>query len=102
MFLDFSHIAIGDPQAVFPQLTGELGRLNFSMNNLKIGVTARPRDLSGSGDGWRVMRLMWCTHSPAMARQMASLLRAWDRKLFLADEGGEPQGGPWWAFVLLR
>lgn len=102
MFLDFSHIAIGDPEAVFPRLTDELGRLEFSLRNLKTGVTARPRELPLPGGDWRVMRLMWCTHSPAMARQMASLLRAWDRKLFLPLEDGESSGGPWWAFALLN
>ncbi|MCF8035079.1 MAG: hypothetical protein K9K66_15180 [Desulfarculaceae bacterium] len=102
MFLDFSHITIGEPEAVFDRLSGQLGRLNFSSHNLKIGITARPRRMPAALDnGWRIMRLLWCTHSPAMARQMDSLLRAWDRKLYLPARPDEPPGGPWWAFALL-
>jgi len=103
MFLDFSRVTIGDPEAVFPGLADELGRLNFSATNLKTGVTSQPRQAPPASDnGWRVMRLLWCTHSLAKARQMASLLRAWDGKLFVPPDGGEPAAGPWWAFALLR
>ena len=103
MFLDFSQVIIGAPEAVFPRLSRELGRLNFSATNLKTGLTARPRGLAGQGEnGWRVVRLLWCTHSPALARRMAELLRAWDRKLYLAGEPLEAGPGPWWAYALVR
>jgi hypothetical protein len=92
MSLDYSEIMIGEPGEVMERLALRLGELNFSSANLKLGMSDDPcRVWRGQGgeEAWPVMKLLYLTHSPAQARQMADLLRAWDAKLFLRADLGQ-------------
>jgi hypothetical protein len=127
MSLDFSEIMIGPPEEVMERLAPRLGELNFASANLKLGVSDDPQQTwrdQGGELAWPLLKLLYLTHSPAQARRMAGLLRAWDAKLFLyvdlEDEEGPPplacgragrRGGPgrrarqaasFYAFALIR
>lgn len=86
MAIDYSEIRIGPPREVIEELLRRLGELNFNSANLKVGVTDKPCQARGEQGGeraWPVMKMLYLTHSPAQAQEMAGLLRAWDAKLFL-------------------
>jgi hypothetical protein len=107
--LDYSEVRLGAARAAFGQVSARAGELNLGSHNLKLGVTAQPRRMAAGLAGprpWRAMRLLWATRSPDQAREMAGLLRAWDRKLFADDpELSGPEDWPaatYYAFGLVR
>ncbi len=86
MAVDYSEMRIGPPREVFENLAHRLGELNFNSANMKLGVSDSPCQAHGAQGGervWPVMKMLYLTHSPIQAREMADLLRAWDAKLFL-------------------
>lgn len=97
MSLDYSEIIIGAPEEVMARLATRLGELNFASANLKTGVSDDPQRVwrgLGGEDSWPLLKLLYLTHSPAQARQMAGLLRAWDAKLFLRESLEEEDAYP--------
>lgn len=106
--LDYSEITIGDPPAVIDRLSERIGQLNFSARNIRLGVTDSPEaafQRHGGHGSWSVMKLLYVTRSFAKARQMGSLLRAYDAKLFVDDEQLAlmgPQASSYYAYALIR
>lgn len=110
MSIDYSEVMIGAPAEVFDAISRRLGDFNLHCINLRTGLTSDPSATfirQSLEQPWLVMKLLWVTHSFALAIQMQDLLRAWDAKLFAAQDL-VPEAGPgrraasFYAYALTR
>ncbi|MFH1059994.1 MAG: hypothetical protein V1797_15120 [Pseudomonadota bacterium] len=110
MSIDYSEVMIGAPAEVFDAIGRRLGAFNLHCINLRTGLTSDPTATFARHQAqqpWLVMNLLWVTHSFALAIQMQALLRAWDGKLFAAEElvpesGSGRRAASFYAYALTR
>ncbi len=110
MSLDYSEVCIGAPEEVMERLAQRLGELNLACLNLRTGLTSDPAaefQMQCQSQPWMVMKLLWVSHSFVQAQAMADLLRAWDGKLFAAQDlsreaGKGRRAASFYAYALVR
>lgn len=110
MSIDYSEVMIGAPAEAIAPIGRRLGEFNLNCVNLRTGMTTNPPAtfmLQSALQPWMVMKLLWITHSFAQAVEMQSLLRAWDGKLFaaedlLAETGPGRRAPSFYAYALTR